>query len=92
MAASDAAELRAETDMPMTPLDALYLARLCAYDDGQYQLFLPLDTPSASAFESGGCPPHLSSSDEVLAALLQQAEMRVGTMYGAESTAAKNFT
>lgn len=49
-------------EVALTPLDALYLARLCALDDGQL----------ASDGGTGTCPPHLQSSDEVLAALLQE--------------------
>mmetsp|Transcript_10394 Transcript_10394/g.22899 ORF Transcript_10394/g.22899 Transcript_10394/m.22899 type:complete len:521 (+) Transcript_10394:401-1963(+) len=71
-AAAAAAEVRGDGDTPITALDALYLARLCAYDDGQWQL---LATPSAQDDNDrhSACPPHLSSSDEMLTALLRQA-------------------
>lgn len=65
-----AAEPRSgEAEVALTPLDALYLARLCALDDGQ-----------VAAVQDGACldsgvgstAPHLLSSDEVLATLLQE--------------------
>lgn len=57
-----------ESEVVFTPLDAVYLARLCALDDGHHSSF---------GFESSqevgaGCPLHLQSSDEALAALLLQ--------------------
>lgn len=67
------AEPRGDSEMPLTPLDALYIARLCAYDDEQHKLLLPADCGGNTA-EARLCPPHLSSSDEVLAALLEQAD------------------
>merc|ERR1712137_923678 len=52
----------------LTPLDAMYLARLCALDDGQ-QPFLQ-DMAAAGddevACSAGSCPAHLLSSDEVI--------------------------
>lgn len=71
-----AAEPRGEYEVALTPLDSLYLARLCAYDDGQSQL-LPAagEAGSKNGVDSTGCPPHLLSSDEVLAALLHQREV-----------------
>jgi len=54
-----------EQEMPLTPLDSLYLARLCAYDDSQLQ-----DDRRCTA-DDAYCPPHVLSSDEVLDTLLQ---------------------
>lgn len=59
-------ETRGESDMPISALDALYMARLCAYDG---QIRCP-STEGNLAEE----PPHVSSPDEVLAALLHQPE------------------
>lgn len=56
-----------EAEVALSPLDALYLARLCALDDGHHQPFA--DGSSADGVNSA-CPPHLLASDEVLAALL----------------------
>lgn len=52
-----------EQEMKLSPLDSLYLARLCAYDDAQ------------RSPDGAGCPPHVLGSDETLAALLQQREV-----------------
>lgn len=70
-----ATEPGTEQEVVLTPLDALYLARLCAHDDGQHQLF-PNEVAGGggNGNELVGCPPHLLSSDEVLAALLTQHE------------------
>jgi hypothetical protein len=57
----------------LTPLDALYLARLCALDDGNQQPFLQDNATAgddAVACSVSGCPAHLLSSDEVISALL----------------------
>lgn len=67
------AELGSEQEVLLTPLDALYLARLCAHDNGQFHSALPSEVASNGFVgEAAGCPPHLLSSDEVLAALLLQ--------------------
>lgn len=70
-------------EVALTPLDALYLARLCALDDG-----LPSVQDSGCVDGGiGGCPPHLLSSDEVLAAVLQEgAPCRVNSTSCANST------
>lgn len=52
----------AESDYMQTPLDVIYLARLCAMDDVS-------SGPEAGATAH---PPHLLTSDEALAALLLQ--------------------
>mmetsp|Transcript_15933 Transcript_15933/g.43715 ORF Transcript_15933/g.43715 Transcript_15933/m.43715 type:complete len:606 (-) Transcript_15933:31-1848(-) len=61
-----------EAEVALTPLDALYLARLCALDDGQQQLFQ--QDASGAGEATATCPPHLLTSDEVLVALLQDTE------------------
>mmetsp|Transcript_81409 Transcript_81409/g.225460 ORF Transcript_81409/g.225460 Transcript_81409/m.225460 type:complete len:529 (-) Transcript_81409:75-1661(-) len=71
------AEMRSgEAEVALTPLDAMYLARLCALDDGHHQPFLPQDGSGAEA--AAACPPHLLSSDEVLSALLFQQDLECG--------------
>lgn len=65
-----AAESRAgDADVALTPLDTMYLARLCAadcaLDDGHPQ------SPEAC------CPPHLMTSDEVLLELLRDGHVVV---------------
>jgi len=67
------ADLRLYEAEVLTPLDALYLARLCALDDGNQQPVLQ-DVATAGddavACSVSGCPAHLLSSDEVISALL----------------------
>jgi len=57
-------------EMVLTPLDTMYLARLCALDDGLQQPYGQDSGPEAAS-----CPPHLLTSDEVLMALLLQDEV-----------------
>jgi hypothetical protein len=77
------AELRAaDTEVSLTPLDTLYLARLCALDDGQSDCV----QEGGSLDSIGVCPPHLQSSDEVLSALLQEGAPARPTMNGAKSS------
>lgn len=65
------AELRAgDSEVALSPLDALYLARLCALDNGQHQQFLAQDGVGVDG--AAACPPHILSSDEVLTALLSE--------------------
>lgn len=52
-----------EAEIALTPLDALYLARLCALDHA-------FQHPYAPDADGTACPPHMLASDEVLAALL----------------------
>lgn len=58
-----------DAGVTFTPLDADYLLRLCAYDDGQSSA-----TQDGDSFDvGGGCyPPHLSCSDEALELVLKQ--------------------
>merc|ERR1712039_136021 len=56
-----------EEDVVLTPLDAMYLARLCALDSGQQQ---PFQQDADAADSAATCPPHLLTSDEVLVLLL----------------------
>jgi len=78
------AERTGEAEVALTPLDAMYLARLCAFDDGHHQSFLPQEASGAEA--PAACPPHLLSSDEVLAALLLQ-QAAAGELRGGVSAA-----
>jgi len=58
-----------EAETALSPLDAMYLARLCALDDGHHHQPLAQDE-CIDAAAAG--PPHLSTADEVLVALLQE--------------------
>eukprot|EP00927_Polykrikos_kofoidii_P035368 TRINITY_DN29943_c0_g1_i4.p1 TRINITY_DN29943_c0_g1~~TRINITY_DN29943_c0_g1_i4.p1 ORF type:complete len:669 (+),score=133.65 TRINITY_DN29943_c0_g1_i4:67-2007(+) len=63
-----------EAEIALTPLDAMYLARLCALDDSQQP---PFQQDMGCSVESAStCPPHLLTSDEVLVALLQDMDCR----------------
>eukprot|EP00929_Paragymnodinium_shiwhaense_P052074 TRINITY_DN26114_c0_g1_i1.p1 TRINITY_DN26114_c0_g1~~TRINITY_DN26114_c0_g1_i1.p1 ORF type:complete len:631 (-),score=123.94 TRINITY_DN26114_c0_g1_i1:254-2146(-) len=58
-------DVEKDAEAALTPLDALYLARLCALDDSDWTHPAQQDGEAAA-----NCPPHLLQADEVLSTLL----------------------